>query len=58
MSKLAPVSAKMNCSFLWNDYFTAAYGTFWTTFMSCDFTGGYLAMNGFINTSTINMVFG
>ena len=58
MSTLSPLASNVNCSFLFNNYFTAPYGTYWTTFMACDYAGGYLALNAFLNVSVVNMQYG
>lgn len=58
MAQLSPLASYINCSFLFNDYFTAPYGTFWTTYVSCDYGGGYLAVNLAVNTTLLNMTYG
>ena len=58
MAKVSPVGSNINCSFLFNDAFSAPYGSYWTTFMSCDYGTGYLAININMNVSVVNMTYG
>lgn len=58
MARVSPVAASVNCSFLFNDNFVAPFGTYWATYLSCDYGGGLLGINAFLATSLINMTYG
>ena len=57
-AKLSPMAASINCSFLWNDVFSASYGSYWATWLSCDYGGGSVGVNMNVIASQLNLTYG
>ncbi|KAK9807168.1 hypothetical protein WJX73_003288 [Symbiochloris irregularis] len=55
---LAPVASGSNCSWLWNGNFVASYGTYWSTYVACDYKSGVLGVNLLMNAGLMNLTYG